>query len=270
MALPRATLIEDLENLFTDAINKGDVAAIEWKDEKYEFALHAIFLLMELQSVESLPKILFFLEQDEDFLDFWIGDHITDTLWQCLYKLGLNQTDVLLHFLLKPNIHTYSKVAVVDTLVQMTLHHPEKREEIITVFNTVFIRFLDAEISENLIDSDFLGLAIANTVDCNLLELLPSIEALFNKNYVSKSIGGDFEQVKNAFKTVNKSNLKRPVFSIFELYENVTTEWAGYNEDDYTCFDPTPIPQAVSIKVNRNDPCPCGSGKKHKKCCINS
>ncbi|WP_238374901.1 SEC-C metal-binding domain-containing protein, partial [Aggregatibacter actinomycetemcomitans] len=22
-------------------------------------------------------------------------------------------------------------------------------------------------------------------------------------------------------------------------------------------------------KVGRNDPCPCGSGKKYKKCCIN-
>jgi len=22
------------------------------------------------------------------------------------------------------------------------------------------------------------------------------------------------------------------------------------------------------MKVNRNDPCPCGSGKKYKKCCL--
>ena len=25
--------------------------------------------------------------------------------------------------------------------------------------------------------------------------------------------------------------------------------------------------QAVSTKVGRNEPCPCGSGKKYKKCC---
>jgi hypothetical protein len=24
-----------------------------------------------------------------------------------------------------------------------------------------------------------------------------------------------------------------------------------------------------AIKVGRNDPCPCGSGKKYKKCCLN-
>ncbi|WP_396334004.1 SEC-C metal-binding domain-containing protein [Burkholderia anthina] len=26
-------------------------------------------------------------------------------------------------------------------------------------------------------------------------------------------------------------------------------------------------PAKAEPKVGRNDPCPCGSGKKHKKCC---
>ena len=25
----------------------------------------------------------------------------------------------------------------------------------------------------------------------------------------------------------------------------------------------------MSNKIRRNDPCPCGSGKKYKKCCMN-
>ena len=29
----------------------------------------------------------------------------------------------------------------------------------------------------------------------------------------------------------------------------------------------SPLP-AVSTKVGRNEPCPCGSGKKHKRCCL--
>ena len=28
-----------------------------------------------------------------------------------------------------------------------------------------------------------------------------------------------------------------------------------------------PKPQKVEEKVGRNEPCPCGSGKKYKKCC---
>lgn len=29
-------------------------------------------------------------------------------------------------------------------------------------------------------------------------------------------------------------------------------------------------PFVAGAKVGRNDPCPCGSGKKHKKCCMAS
>jgi len=39
------------------------------------------------------------------------------------------------------------------------------------------------------------------------------------------------------------------------------------NENDY--FDPTPVKQEpikVAPKIGRNDPCPCGSGKKYKQC----
>lgn len=28
-----------------------------------------------------------------------------------------------------------------------------------------------------------------------------------------------------------------------------------------------PVAQAQSNKISRNSPCPCGSGKKYKKCC---
>jgi SWIM/SEC-C metal-binding protein len=28
-----------------------------------------------------------------------------------------------------------------------------------------------------------------------------------------------------------------------------------------------PQPKIAEKKIGRNDPCPCGSGKKHKKCC---
>jgi preprotein translocase subunit SecA len=39
------------------------------------------------------------------------------------------------------------------------------------------------------------------------------------------------------------------------------------NENDY--YDPTPVklePVKVAPKIGRNDPCPCGSGKKYKQC----
>lgn len=36
----------------------------------------------------------------------------------------------------------------------------------------------------------------------------------------------------------------------------------------HTPIIPSREPNMVSKKIRRNDPCPCGSGKKYKKCCL--
>ncbi|HAC80544.1 MAG TPA: zinc chelation protein SecC [Deltaproteobacteria bacterium] len=43
-------------------------------------------------------------------------------------------------------------------------------------------------------------------------------------------------------------------------------------ENDSGCTDTSCCPPQQPVvrdapKVGRNDPCPCGSGRKHKKCC---
>jgi hypothetical protein len=50
-----------------------------------------------------------------------------------------------------------------------------------------------------------------------------------------------------------------------DLFDHVEYLWELQSESD----DPTPAPAPVaSTKVGRNDPCPCGSGKKYKRCCL--
>jgi uncharacterized protein YecA (UPF0149 family) len=39
-------------------------------------------------------------------------------------------------------------------------------------------------------------------------------------------------------------------------------------QDDFPDYKPQPIVRPKK-QVGRNDPCPCGSGKKFKKCCLN-
>ena len=42
------------------------------------------------------------------------------------------------------------------------------------------------------------------------------------------------------------------------------------HDHDHGHHHHAPVEQFVRAapKVGRNDPCPCGSGKKHKKCCL--
>ena len=44
--------------------------------------------------------------------------------------------------------------------------------------------------------------------------------------------------------------------------------WAGFSDAEPAPLKPEPtlVPVRQSVKVGRNDPCPCGSGRKYKKC----
>ncbi|MGC4089356.1 MAG: SEC-C metal-binding domain-containing protein [Polyangiaceae bacterium] len=57
------------------------------------------------------------------------------------------------------------------------------------------------------------------------------------------------------------------VSAYLELTDHLPDELAEYVELRREVLNRPPAP-AVSAKVGRNDPCPCGSGKKYKRCCI--
>ncbi len=269
ISLPRPTLIKDLEDVLQDGINRyGYFKAQEYTVETNSFVLHAFFLLKEIQAAESLEKILAFLEGDGNFLKYWLDDHMTVTLWQCLYTLGFSETTLLKQLLLKPGVDAYSKSCVSTALCQMVLHHPEKRDEVLAIYTEVFHHLNNANIEDNIIDSDFLGLAICDVLDCNLPELKPLIEDLFKKGFVAIGICGNYDEVAFAFNETDRIDHKKDIQIIFDLYDDVLTSWAGYNEDDFDDdfgFSRQPL---ISKRTGRNDPCPCGSGKKYKKCCL--
>ncbi|MFN2366112.1 MAG: YchJ family protein [Desulfurivibrionaceae bacterium] len=57
--------------------------------------------------------------------------------------------------------------------------------------------------------------------------------------------------------------VKDGILGLHERAEFVKEEGQWF----YVDGDIVKAPQAVSDKVGRNEPCPCGSGKKFKKCC---
>jgi tetratricopeptide (TPR) repeat protein len=269
--LPHVTLIADLEKILSDAADRYNYFSESgYEEETHSFVLHALFLLGEINAEEGLPKILSFLEYDYEFVDFWLGEHKTETIWQSIYRLGLSNKVLLKQFLVKPGIDTYSKTAVSVALCQMSLHHPEMRDEILSIYQEVLTIFAEADPDENLIDSELLGLIIGDTVDCKLNELLPIIKVLYDKGYVALGINGDYDDVEKLFSKVERSDHKQDLYNIFELYANVLGTWDGYKEHKQVSpYKPVMPQQAVSEKIGRNEPCPCGSGKKYKKCCMN-
>lgn len=270
LELPHETLAQDLEIMLEDASQRFDYfQSNDLAENETYFPLHALFLLAEIKAEESLSKVLAFFQKDDAFLDFWLGDHLTSTLWACIYHLGYNQTKELQAFLLLPGICTYSKTCITEALCQMVLHHPEKRDEILAVFDVVFTGFLHAEPEDNLVDSEYLGLAVSDTAESRFVELLPLVKQLFDKGFVHHGISGDFEEVQKICHKPFDPRYTRKLQSIVDLYK----EESSVGNANSPFKNPVPFVKpaskpAVSNKIGRNEPCPCGSGKKYKKCCL--
>ena len=275
LALPRITLIEDLEKIIIDSIYRYDYHST--KSTSTSFCIHALCLLGELKAEESLSIILFFLSQEEEVIEFYLNDFMTEYGWQIIYQVGQNQLEVLKNFMLEEGVYTYSKSEVSVAVKQIALEQLDRRNEVINWFELVLASYSKASFDDNIVDSDLIGLIIGNVIDIRATKLLFLIKELFDKGYVSVGINGNYKDVEKYIKKAPSSN-KEKVQPTHEIYKQILEHWGGFEdeedadeferlfekgksiEDDYQ-------PIRVEPKIGRNDPCPCGSGKKYKKCC---
>lgn len=290
LSLPRETLLEDLHKVVYDSISRFDVFVgkdIEWNPKTHEFLMHAVLLLVELKDESSLEILLDILRQDNNYLEVWFSDFLTDGFWELIYPLAHNKLDVLKNFLLEPNNYTFSRSAVSDVLMQMSLYQPEKRTEITAYYKEIFEEWIQRKDDDTIIDTEVIAFLVSDAVDLKMKELIPQITELFTNGLVAKGVSGNLEKSLQRINEVSKYNQKRKVFnSITERYNYFLSSWIGYkNENEHEDYkflenkakdDATDRMQTannqsiINTKIGRNDPCPCGSGKKYKKCCGNN
>ncbi len=102
--------------------------------------------------------------------------------------------------------------------------------------------------------------------DHHLVEHYEAIAACYDRRLVDLEHLGDLEDVEIAFGMRTRRETKRELTESQKMWNEVIERIGGTIEDD----EPERIPFVhTEKKVGRNDPCPCGSGKKYKKCCMN-
>jgi len=284
MHLPRKSLITDLELILNDLLCRYEFFDLKvdengWEEEKMSFPIHAFMLLGELRATDSLPKILEVLRQDEDFLEFWFHDHLTETLWEPIYYLGNQQLDVLENFVREAGVNTYVKTAVSKAVSHIFYHQPERNKEVMQWYARLFDFFANSVPEDNVIDSEAIAMMICDTIDMSFKDLLPRIKELYEKQYVAEGTSGDYQSVEKDFKEPPAYTEKQELLNMEERYTEIITTWAGYTEEEgfnkeddfFDDYEDLPVTEPVRTepKIGRNEPCPCGSGKKYKKCCMN-
>ncbi|MEP7170320.1 MAG: DUF1186 domain-containing protein [Bacteroidota bacterium] len=296
LALPRETLISDLHKVIYDSMARFHFFRenSDWSENTHEFLHHAIFLLTDLNAENSLEVVLDILRQDEDYLDYWFSDYLTEGLWECLYVLGSNRFDVLKDFMMEPDRYSYARSVIPDAVSQISLHYPERKKECIQWFKDVLSYFISQKDNERIIDSYLNGFITCDVLDLKATELEPELAEIYNNELAAQSIAGDFKDVLDELHDPEDRNRKRELHAdIFSKYDYILRSWHyykneedvandidgkwGYPEDEYDNFieDVNDVnyiskPGTTYIKsepkTGRNDPCLCGSGKKFKKC----
>jgi preprotein translocase subunit SecA len=90
---------------------------------------------------------------------------------------------------------------------------------------------------------------------------MPAIRAAFAADQVDWTVSGDLEDVELGMGLRTQRDTPRPD------YQQVMDDDDEFEDDE---DDGSLVEQVIRTepKIGRNDPCPCGSGKKYKKCCM--
>lgn len=275
LSLPRQTAIDDLERILYHTM-------FEFTDEDFNKNLyyavpHALWFLYEFKAVESIESACLLLQMDSEFTDYWFGDVWIENSWYYYFILLKHNHAKLLEVLYLPNKDAYIKSTLLNAAEQLAYHYPERIDEVIGWLSELLQFYIDNQNNEDILDSMFTGFIESTLIDLNAKELAPKLKILHENKCVDEMIFGDFIDVEEYFenpKPVGKN--RKQLKSIFELAEEEKKWWdESRKEDDdekiASPLPPFPSPAEVNEKkypgTGRNEPCPCGSGKKYKKCC---
>lgn len=238
-----------------------------------DFPTHALLLLTHLKSEKAIPFLLEVLKQNDDYIDFWFGDTLFELIKPVLFYSNKNNEQDFLSFIKEPNVNAYSKSIVSETLLQILYFKSDvNRQEFLSYCENILDFLIENKENKNILDTEFIGLFISDLVEHRTVELLPKIKELFDLEIVGYWVCGDYESVLEDISEDINIETPKSYTNFLEVYTDFKKSWNPAvddtnffdSKDDY--FDE---PYISSKKVGRNEPCPCGSGKKYKKCCIN-
>lgn len=186
--------------------------------------------------------------------------------------------DAIKEIIENKRLYCFTRISALRVLTILVLDGKLQREYVMDYFRTLLKEAKNE-------DEDVIGAIVSECCDLYPKEAMEEIKAAFKKGIVALDYI-DLDYVKSVLKMPldevieqSKKNWHCTMiddivyefddFCCFNDIDNVLEE-LGY--DDETNYDFNNSwdelkPIAKSTKVGRNDPCPCGSGKKYKKCC---
>jgi hypothetical protein len=233
--------IPELIKIATDEkLNKGDPKSLAvWAP------VHAWRILAQLKAEEAVGPLMTLLRMFDTDDDDFVGEELPKVFGM----IGKKAISPLEKYVFDDSNGLFDRIAALHGLERIATNNPEYREECLSIFNKKLQAFKSNDPTLN-------GFLVLYLQELNATESIDVIRKAYEAEAIDLSVLGDVEDVEIGF-GLKKNRIKPSKYSaaIDEL-----------NNDFLTSSQNQPI---RAIKIGRNEPCPCGSGKKYKKCCLN-
>ena len=238
-------------------------------EENYQLHFYALFFLAEFKDREFFPKLIELASLPDDDLEYLIGDAITDGLPHILYNTYNGDIELLKRTTANGAINEFARAGMLDVMGQLYLDGELDEAE--------WKEFLKERIRSGEEYSYFYDALQHMVCDCHFVDMLPEVRYLQEHGLVDGMTMGGFDSCVDIMFRYSeykerfcKDSVRAEDIKHWAMFKQETEEDTKALSDAFEkTLREAIVPQAKSRKVGRNDPCPCGSGKKYKFCCLN-
>ncbi len=261
------------------------------QQEDYMAHTYAMFLLAQFREPRAYPLIADFFSMAGEAVYDLTGDVVTEDLARILASVCAGDTSRIAQLVENPQADEYVRGSALEACVVLVTQGIRTRDDVLRYFQDLFHGKLPRTPSH-------VWSALVNcSADLQLVELQADIQQAFADDLVDDGfVEPEWVAIRLAMKPAEVfQELQQDPH--YHLVENVVKEmewWASFQSPPLPLEKPKApsskpvqaplkemlpalpkalptLPPKTAVKVGRNDPCPCGSGKKYKKCCgVNS
>ncbi|QXD14120.1 SEC-C domain-containing protein [Rhodocaloribacter litoris] len=254
-----------------------------WADDdpRWYASIHAGNLLLAFREPAALPVFVAYFRDPafEYYLEWFEGERLA--------HYGPAAVPAMLALLEDETAWVFGRLTAATVLGHIAYFHPGERDRILAALRAQFPPLrddgtpdvpedLDLDSLEN--DLSLLWTEIAYTLARHQdRESEPVITALFEHGFIDPTFFGDLDAYRRILAAPSEEDRYEPVdgdpiafYAALQRRENFWNQPVK-NDEPLSFEDALPGVSGTFVreqpKVGRNEPCPCGSGKKYKKCC---
>ena len=260
----RAALTDPL----LDAVERGLQRGLDASESEIRLFSHALYILAKWRETRAYPFVLQWLALPIETLELLTGDIMVEDGARILAAVADGNLQPIRALVLERAADEMSRAAGIGALALLAAWKEVDRTTIVGELSWLAREGLER-------DEGYVWVALANRcVDIEALEVFPELRRACAEGLIDAT---DMESELDAVEAAPRGETLRETREGEPPIDDVGEEaawWSRCDDDDEDNEEASDRwlsdgsePYRAPPKVGRNEPCPCGSGKKFKKCC---